>query len=167
MKKNNIKANAANPADDVFTRFLQMMPENKEFMFRFLDSFPVSVEIYAPDGTHIFINKTRLKLNNIPYPGFVVGKYNILNDPVINDQMGMRDYIQRAFKGEPVVAYDVIAPMHYMEKSGVFREKPFEKPFMDFHLYPVMNGKELVFVIFVCNVKELYYRRPEPSGARE
>ena len=46
MKKNTDKAqtdtqaSTSLPMNDTFAQFLQMLPENKEFTFQFLDLFP-------------------------------------------------------------------------------------------------------------------------------
>ena len=158
-----------NPINETlsFAEFLQMIPDNKEFLFRFLDLFPVPVEVFAPDGTTVFINKIGLELYNIPDSSLVVGKYNVLKDPVCNDQMGMRDSIQRAFRGEACVCLDVIAPVQDLVDRSVIAEKPFEKSFMDWYLYPINDNEKLVFVVFVCIAKKLYYGRPDLAKARE
>ena len=152
---------------DVFSRFLKMLPENKEFMFRFLDLFPYVVEIFTPDGISVFVNRAGIEINKIIDISLVVGKYNLLKDPVCNDQMGMRDGIQRAFShGESCVYYDVDAPIQDLINRGLIAEKPFEKSLMDFHLYPVTNNGKLIFVVFICNAKKLYYGRPDLARAK-
>ena len=143
-----------------------MPHDNKELLFRTLDMFPMPVEVFAPDGTLEFTNRAFLEINNIPDAGLIVGKYNVLNDPVCNDQMGLRDGIQRAFRGEALVVHDVDAPTQDLVDRGVIAEKPFEKSFADWHLYPVMNGKKLAFVVYVCVVKKLYHGRPDLARAR-
>ena len=150
-----------------FVQFLQAVPDNKDFWFQFLDFFPLPVEVFAPDGTSIFFNRAGLEMNNISDPGLVVGKYNLLNDPVCNDQMGMRENIKKAFDGEPVVCPDVVIPIQDLVDRGVISEKPFEKSFADFYLYPIMRKGVLVFVVFFYVVKKMYYGRPDVAKARE
>jgi len=174
MKKSNVKpplnpqqADGSNPMNDTFVNSLQTLLHNPELMFQAFDLFPMPVEIFAPDGIMIFINRAFLVMNNIPDPNLVVGKYNLLSDPVCNDQLGMREGIQKAFHGEAVVCYDVDAPIQDVVNRCVIEEKPYEKSSMDFYLYPIMNGKELAFVVFFCNVKKLYYGRPDLVRAKE
>ena len=175
MKKNTVKATVnskstgkiGNSVDNTFTQLLQMFPDKLEFIFCFLDMFPLPVEVFSPDGTAIYLNQAYMKLHNATNPGFCVGKYNVLKDPVCNDQLGMRDGIQRAFShGEPCVYYDVDAPIQDMLERGVFEQKPYEKSFADFHLYPIMNGRKISFVVFVWNVKKLYHGRPDLARAK-
>jgi len=156
-----------NPVNDVFKRFLRKLPENRDFMFKFLDMFPIPIEIFEPDGNEVFVNQALVKLNNLPDASYITGKYNVLNDPLINDQMGMRDSIRKAFDGEPVVACDVVAPIRDVIKRGLVNEKSYEKSFMDFYLYPIMKGRKLIFVVFICIVKKLYYGRPDLAKANE
>ena len=165
--QNSKKAANSNPVMDIYLPFLQMIPENKEFLFHFLDSFPLPVEVFDPEGNDVFSNRAFLELNNIPDVSLVIGNYNILKDTVINDQMGMRSCIEMAFRGEAVSVYDVIAPIQDLVDRGITVGKPFEKSFMDFHLFPVMDGKKLLFVVFICNIKKLYYGRPDLAKAKE
>jgi len=144
-----------------------MLLENKELMFQVLDLCPIPIEIYAPDGTVIFCNHSHLQFNNVTDVNLVLGKYNVLKDPVCNDQMGMRNDIQRVFCGEPFVRYDVILPVQDLLDRGVIDEKPFEKAYADWYLYPIMNGEELAFVVFIYIIKKLYYGRPDLARAKE
>ena len=153
--------------NDAAVQFFQMLPDNREFVFRFLDNFPIPVEIFTPDGTVIFINRAGMELNNIADLNLVVGKYNLLNDPVCNDQLGLRENIQKAFGGEAVFSSDVIAPLQDLMDRGVINEKPFEKSVMDFHLYPVKHNDVLAFVVFVSIVKKLYYGQPDLARVKE
>ena len=159
--------NAGSPINSAFVQFLQMLPDNKEFVFQFLDMFPISIEVFAPDGTSVFLNRAFMELNGIKDASLAVGEYNVLKDPVLNEHMGLRDGIQRAFHGEAIVVYDVDAPTQDMVDRGLIDEKPFEKSFMDWHLFPVMDDKRLAFVVFVCIVKKLYYGRPDLARTKE
>ena len=166
--KTKTPAKNDNFMNEVFARFLQMLPGKKEFTFRFLDLFPYMVEIFAPDGTAIFVNQASLTINKITDANLLIGRYNIINDPVCNDQMGLREGIQRAFfHGESYSWFDVAAPVQDLVNRGLIAEKPFEKSYMDFHLYPVKDNGKLLFVVFICNAKKLYYGRPDLARAKE
>ena len=161
-----MKENAASE-NNSFAKILQILQGNKELLFHTFDLFPLPVEIFAPDGTAVFLNRIFMEVNKIPDTGLVVGNYNVLNDPVCNDQMGLRDDIQKAFHGEAVVVYDVAAPIQDLVDRGIIAEKPFEKSLMDWYLYPVKDKGTLVFVVFVCVVKKRYHGRPDLTNARE
>ena len=79
------------PIDDAFANSFQMLIQNKELVFQFMDMFPFHIEIFTPDGTAIFCNRATLEFNNITDASLIIGKYNVLKDPVLNDQMGLYD----------------------------------------------------------------------------
>jgi len=161
------ETNDANPVNDIFAQFLQMIPDNKEFLFQAFDMFPFPMEVFAPDGMSVFLNKAAIKLDHITDPYQVIGKYNLLTDPVCNDEMGLRDGIQRAFRGESHVWYDIITPIWDLVKRDAVEEQPYEKVFADWYLFPVMKDKKVVFVVFVFVVKHLYLGRSDVAMAKE
>ena len=156
----------ANPLGNAFINSFQMLVENKELMFQVLDMFPIPVEIFDANGTTVYFNRAGKEWIGIKDIDLLVGKYNVLHDPVM-EKMGLMPGIRRAFRGETVVTYDVVPPIEDVQARGVIEEKPFEKAFTDFHLYPVMNGKKVVFVVFVCVVKRMYFGSPDMAKARE
>ena len=143
-----------------------MLIDNKELMFQVLDLFPIPVEIFDSNGTTVYFNRAGKEWVGIKDMDLLVGKYNVLHDPVM-EQMGLMPGIQRAFRGETVVTYDVIPPIEDVQARGVIEEKPFEKALTDFHLYPILNGKKVVYVVFVCVVKKMYFGRPDVVRAKE
>ena len=86
---------------DAIQSFQKMFGSN-ELMLKAFDGFPIPVEIFAADGTMVFLNRVLLEIYGIPDAGSAIGKYNLLHDPVCNDVMGLRDDIQKAFRGEGV-----------------------------------------------------------------
>ena len=140
--------------------------ENKDLAFQAFEKFPIPVEVFAPDGTSIFLNQAFKEVNHIIDEKYVINKYNTLNDPVM-EQMGLSDGIQRAFWGENVIIHDVDIPVQDLVNRGIVAEKPFEKSFADFYLSPVMDGQKVAFVVFVCIFKRLYQGRPDLALARE
>ena len=175
MRKSKAKASSrtkpttknTNPIDNVFAQFLQMLPENKDFLFQAFDMFPFPMEVFAPDGMSVFLNQAFRKLDNITDPSQVIGKYNLLTDPVCNDHMNMRDGIQRAFRGETYVWHDINTPIWDMVERGAVEEQIYEKAFADFYLFPIMDGKKVIFVVFVFIVRNLYFGRPDVAKAKE
>ena len=156
----------ASPLDNSFVNSFQMLIENKELMFQVLDLFPIPVEIFDANGTTVYFNRAGKEWIGIKDVNLLVGKYNVLHDPVM-EKMGLMPGIQRAFRGEIVVTYDVVPPIEDVQARGVIDEKPFEKAFTDFHLYPIMDGKKVVYVVFVCVVKKMYLGKPEVARIKE
>ena len=129
--------------------------------------FPIPVEIFAADGTAVYANQALLDLVNIKEPSLLIGKYNLLKDPVCNDQIGYRKEIQQAFRGLPVICKGFPAPIQDVEERRIIKGKPFEKAMMDLYLYPTWENDKLDLVVCVFVVRNLYYGRPEVARVKE
>ena len=145
----------------------QSLIVNPDLTFQLFDMFPIPIEIFSPDGTSVYLNKAILELNNIPDANLVVGKYNLVNDTVCNDQLGGRDMIQRAFRGESVVWANFPTPIQDLVDRGIIEEKLFESAFMDAYLFPVWNGDQLAYVVNVFVIKHMYQGKTEIAKAKE
>jgi len=152
--------------NDTFAQSFQMLIENKELAFQFMDMLPVQIEIFTPDGTAIYCNHAALEFNKIPDANLIIGKYNVLKDPVLNDQMGLHDSIHRAFKGETING-TYSPPVQDLIDRGIIDEKPFESATLDFYFYPIKKAKKLIYVVSVCIVKNLYQGRADVARAKE
>ena len=162
-KTTNKKANSEN--NDITDSF-PMLIENMEKMFQFFDSSPDQIEIFTPDGTAIFCNRSCLEFNNIPDANLIVGKYNVLQDPKLNDEKGLHDSIHNAFKGE-VTGGTYSPPVQDLVDRGIIEEKPFESAILDFSFYPVFIDNKLAYVVSSCKVKYVYHGRPDVVKAKE
>ena len=140
---------------------------SRKLLFQVLDMFPIPIEIFEPGGTSVFFNMASMELTKISDANQIVGKYNLLDDPVCNDQMGLREEIRRAFRGETISIPDFIPPIQDLVDRGVINEKPFEKAFMDLFMYPVWNGEKLAYVVCIFLVKNLYKGRYDVLKAKE
>ena len=157
---------AGSPMNAEIVQSFHMLVENKEFMFKFMEFFPFPIEVFAPDGLAMYVNRAMLEFCNIPDINFLVGKYNVLKDPVM-EQMGLKDNIQKAFRGEVVVCYDINPPIDDLVRRGLVEEKPFEKAYTDWYFYPIMDDKKLLCLVFVCSVKKVYHDKTELTLAKE
>ena len=165
-KKQTVKPQVANPVHAEIEKSLQMLIENKELVFQFMDLLPVHIEIFTPDGTAIFLNQAFRKFNNIPDAHLITGSYNVLKDPILNDEMGFRDLIHRAFNGEKVqVVYS--PPIYDLVDRGVIDEKPYEAAIMDLYFYPIFDKKKLLYVVSASIVKNVYQGRADLARMKE
>jgi AraC-like DNA-binding protein len=154
-------------APDAWVHALQRLCDDKELLFQIIEKLPVPIEIFAPDGTAVFLNQACLKLIDIHDMSQVAGQYNLLTDPVCNDQMGMRNDIQKAFLGEAGIWRNWRPPIQDIVDRGLTEEKPFDTAFMDVYLYPVMKAGLLAYVVCVFVVKETYQGSTELIKAKE
>ena len=151
---------------DTFEASFQQLLHNPDLMFQAFDLFPFPIEVFAADGTTVFVNRTGNEMFGVPDASFIVGKYNVLKDPVM-EQMGMKETLQKAFRGELAVSHDVNLPIQNLVDRGVISEKPFEKSSTDWHFYPIKDGRKVAFVVFICIVKKLYHGRSDLARAKE
>ena len=73
--------------------------KDRDLLARVFDCFPYPLEIYAPDGTTVLVNKAMLDEYHTISADMVVGKYNIFKDPYII-ALGQIDKLRRAFQGK-------------------------------------------------------------------
>jgi len=131
---------------DHLIRYFQKANDSDEAWFQVLDMFPIPIEIFAPDGTSVFINRALLELHNVPDASLLIGKYNVIKDPMMTQimaQMGLSDEFQRVFQGEAAICKDFPAPIQDVMDRGIIEDKPFEKATMDLYNYPVWKDDKL------------------------
>jgi len=145
----------------------QKLPSPIDPLFRSFDLFPFPVEVFANDGTALFVNRSALQLLGIPDSSLIVQKYNLLTDPVCNDLLGHREIIEKAFAGQTMVIPDFKPPIQDLVDRGIIREKPYESALMELYLSPVKDKDTLIFVVCVFIVKSIYRGRPEVVKAKE
>ena len=155
--------------NETFVQSIQGLLINGELVVQLLDMFPVPVVLYEPDGTMVFINQAFLKLNKIPDLNLVVGKYNVLHDPIVNGRRDFQECFRRAFRGEAVCAADFPAALSF--EMPVDREtaagKTFQTAFGDMFLSPLWNGEKIAYILCVFVVKRIYQGRSDAVYARE
>ena len=147
---------------------LQKITNYKKSFEQFLDLLPVPIEIFNAGGVSVFLNQAALKWLNINDPKLIVGKYNLIKDPVCNDQLGLRKDIEKVFyEGVPCTNRNINPPVQDLVDRGVVNKKPFEQSVADFHYYPIKYDKKVAYVVFICIVKKTYIGRPELVRAME
>ena len=147
--------------------FIQAASDNDDLFYQVIDLLPIPVELFAPDGTSVFTNRALIEFRGAKDASGITGKYNLIEDPVCNDQLGMRKWIQKAFKGEAVMGNDYPVPIDDLVKRGIIKEKPFESATGDYLLYPVFKDDKLHVVVFILIVKGMYFGRPDVAKAKE
>ena len=153
-------------ANAIVQSFLDLFNDGKA-VFRVLDTFPIPVEIFSPDGTAVYINRAFLDLHNIPDANLAVGKYNVLSGPVCSDRLRFSEGIKKAIKGEAVSIMGLKTTVQDLMDHGIIKEKPFEAAFMDVYFSPICGSGEFSFVLCVSVVKNIYRGRPEVAKLME
>lgn len=173
MQKNAIAVSSSaslpdiQPTPAVLIEYFQILQEREDPVLQAWDIFNDPIEVFAPDGTLIFLNREMISLHKITDTSLLIGKYNVLQDKKCMDEMGYREKIEEAFSGLKVFIDDFPAPINDVYERGAIDEIPFEAAIMDLCLYPVKRKGTLLFVICYYKVRSLYYGRPDVARAKE
>jgi len=144
----------------------QKLVNSPELVLQAFETFPLPVEVFAPDGTCIFCNKAGFEFNGIPDADFIVGKYNLKNDPVCLEIIG-QEIMDSIFRGEACFFPNFPAPIQDVVDRGLIDEKPFESATIDIHTQPVWDGETFICTICFFIIKNIYQGRAEMVIAQE
>ena len=141
---------------DVFTDALQGLFGNKDFSLQMLEKLPFPIGVFSAAGTLVFINPAFREVYDIQDNAQIVGKYNLLYDPLCFVEPGpkYRKLFHRAFKGEIIKCFipSPIEPpvdIENLEKGIIPEPDVIERCF-----HPVWDGKKLAFVVSVFIVDQ-------------
>lgn len=158
--------NISNKQNKIIESFQSFMKSDELFsnVIKFL---PYSVEVYAPDGTSVFVNQAMLAEYNIIDSDMIVGKYNIFKDPYIIES-GRMDDLKRAFQGETVFLHDIKVPLDEITMNYGIRDFDVEAIYQDITIYPILNDeKRVIYVVAFLINKRIYRGRNEIEKAKE
>jgi len=124
------------------------------------------LQIFAPDGLCIFVNRAFLEMLGNSDADVFVGKYNYNNDPVCRELLG-QDVYDRVSRGETVSFPDFPVPIQDAYERGVIDEKPFEAATMDLLFLPLLDAGTIVCTIMFYTVKNMYHGRADVIKAQE
>lgn len=96
--------------------------EQRDSLYAVLDLFPIPLEVVAPDGVIVFVNKAFLEFYGISDSASILANINYLQRPLIH-RMGMTDYMHRVFSGEILSIHNVRVPYGKIE-SQLRSKKP-------------------------------------------
>jgi len=115
---------------------------NEEMLFQVAELFPIPIQIFTPDGTTVFTSRAVLEMWNISDQAQIVGKYNLLEDPVVNQRLGLGEYVRRAFAGEIVLVSDVKVPLEDFSKWYQARDPDYniESLYTDILNFPIRDA---------------------------
>lgn len=145
-------------------------PRDEERLFRVAELLPIPVQIFRPNGDAAFINDAVLRAWNVQDTRRIVGSYNLLSDPLANDQHGLREYIVRAFAGETVLVPDARVPLEdfwksYQKGNFAFDTQAIYTDILNFPIWAAAG--ELDYVMCVFFTSRIYRGRPEVARVRE
>lgn len=145
----------------------QMLHGNTELLAKVIDCLPYPVQVYAPDGTSVLVNRALLDEYHVDDPGVVVGKYNVLKDPSVI-ATGRYNALQRAFRGETVYLYDIRVPIEDITERYGIRDLDIIAAYQDITLFPIFDGqKNVAYVVALLIDRRVYRGKEEIEKAKE
>ena len=156
---------SANTAVEAFQKAFS----NKDIFFQFLDLFPFMIEIFAIDGTSVYVNKAGYQDVNIANPDEIVGHYNVLNDPVVMDVLGMREGVERIFRGETGVITEVRIPFEDLSERYTQIDKDFSGVmFQKITGFSVRDEEQdTIYIVMIFETTHTYKSKNEIVKAEE
>jgi AraC-like DNA-binding protein len=114
---------------------------NEEALYQVADLFPIPIEIFNSDGTAAFANRTWLEIHNISTPADIVGTYNVRENPVVNEKLGLSSYVMRMFEGETLLTPECKAPLEDFAACCQIKNPMYaiESMYMEILCFPVLT----------------------------
>lgn len=136
---------------------------------KIIESFPYPIQVYRPDGLLMMTNDACIRMMHIPTKEHIVGKFNVLKDPVV-DQWGdtIREQMARSFNGETVHLQHVYVPIRGIIDRFDTGELCFDSCYQNITCYPINNDQsQLSYVVHVFVTTKLYDGKEEMVKAKE
>lgn len=152
-----------------FVKAAAAMSRKEKELFNFLECFPYPVQVYVSDGTMVFTNEACLSILHIPSKEAVEGKFNVLDDPVI-DAWGenVRQEIAKSFRGEIVRLRDIKIPIPDIIDRFETGELCFDSSFQNITCFPVFDeAGQIKYVVHLFFTTKLFNGREDMVKARE
>ena len=156
--------NSANSFEKLSEQYRALLG-NPALTHQMYDLMPIPINIFAPDGTAIFVNRASMEMVNCTDANLLVGKYNLKDDTVCLEIIG-QETIDRIFRGETVLIPDFPAPIRDVSRRGVIDEKPWEAALMDLFCLPIWDGGVFTCTICYFTVKNTYEGRADVAKAK-
>lgn len=145
----------------------RMVIGKEELLAKVIEFFPYPIQIYAPDGTSVLVNKAMLAEYHAISPGMVVGKYNIFKDSYIIAS-GQLPMLKRAFRGETVFFPDVRVPLEEIAERYGIQDFDVEAVYQDITVFPILDDeKQVIYVVAFLINRRVYRGKDEIEKAKE
>ena len=161
-KQNNIK----DMQNNIIESF-QSLFGKEELLAKVIECFPYPIQIYAPNGTSVLVNKALLVEYHVSSPDTVVGKYNVFKDPAVI-ATGQIPVLKRAFQGETVFFPDVKVPLEEIAERYGIQDFDVEAVYQDITVFPILDDeKRVIYVAALLINRRVYRGKDEIEKAKE
>ena len=142
---------------------------NEAMLSRIIEFFPYPIHVYSPAGVMVLTNEACLRVMHIPSKDRLIGKFNVLKDPVI-DKLGeeIRAQIAKSFQGEIVHFQNLNMPIRGIIDRFETGELCFDSSYQNIICYPIYDDQDqLTYVVHVFVTSKLYDGKEEMVKAKE
>lgn len=158
--------NMGDRQNDIIKSF-QSLFGKEELLAKVIECFPYPIQIYAPDGTSVLVNKAMLAEYHAISPDVVVGKYNVFKDPDVI-ATGQLHALKRAFSGETVFFPDVRVPLEGIAERYGIQDFDVEAVYQDITVFPILDDeKQVIYVAAFLINRRVYLGKDEIAKAKE
>ncbi|MDD3315606.1 MAG: AraC family transcriptional regulator [Syntrophaceticus sp.] len=158
-----------NPLGEKPASFIGQSSEDRQNIFSVLKLFPIPMEVFSPDGISLFVNQAFVDFFRI-HEEEIIKRLNILNDPYINQKLGLSDYLRRAFAGEILSFHDLNVPFEEIDSRYTsVQGRPTESDiYQDIICFP-LRGEDgsIAYVAAVFMTKCVFQLRRDVMKAKE
>lgn len=118
--------------------------------------FPYPIHIAAADGTLIEANEAFYTFFQVPDNEKLYRTHNILHDPDL-EKWGIKEYVQKAFRGEIVELFDIKVPVHDLVRRFSDKGLSNEEIYQNMTSFPIFNGAgKLECVVTMFSASRVY-----------
>lgn len=145
---------------NALVEFFQATFGHEDLLFQ-IDLFPLPIELFAPDGTSLYINRAFWECFNIPNSSQIVGHLNLLQDAVLNDEMGLSEYLRWIFEGETLSVSDIKVPFDEMVLRYDVKKTGFDidAMYQDITSFPIWDQrKKIAYIVTYLLPRECIWR---------
>jgi AraC family transcriptional regulator len=145
----------------------QLLFGKEELLAKVIEFFPYPIQVYAPDGTSVLVNKALLNEYHVSSPDMIVGKYNVFKDPSVIET-GQFHMLKRAFQGETVFFPDVRVPLEDIAERYGIQDFDVEAVYQDITVFPILDDlKQVIYVVALLINRRVYKGKDEIERAKE
>lgn len=132
---------------------LQRLAGNRDLLCDFINSFPLPIQVYAPDGMLIAANPAFLSEFRIPHRNLIVGRYNILSDPTL-EEYGVLPELHAAFRGQPGRVMGIPAQVHRLKQWFRIPVHEAELYYLDIYGFPLKDEQDKMICLVIVYVTQ-------------